>query len=110
MMHGDDEFSASLIRHLYRLLRRAVARNPGVVGANWHHHDVGRLLADRREACPRRIAGNADAPTLPFEHIAIEAAINIISHPRAPVFDPARLDGQPTARRIELTAFGPLHL
>ena len=46
MMHGDDKLSASLIGHVHGLLGCAVTGNPGVVGADRHHHHIDRLPAN----------------------------------------------------------------
>jgi hypothetical protein len=107
MMHGDDKLSASLIGHFHGLLGCAVTGNPGVVGADRHHHHIGRLPANRGEARSRRVAGDADAPTMALEHIAIEPAMDVVSHPRAPVLNPERFNGQTSTRGVELPGFGP---
>src|SRR5438132_509229 len=107
MMHGDDKLSVSLVGHLHGLLWCAVTGNPRVVGADRHHHHIGRLPANRGEARSRRVAGDADAPALTFEHVAVVAAMDIVWHPRAPVLHPERLDGQTAMGGVEPSGVAP---
>ena len=109
MMDRDDKTGARLIGHLDGLLGCAVTGNPGVVGADRYHHDIVRPRANRGEARSRRVTGDTDTTSVAFEHVAIEPAMDIGSHPRAPVLHPERVDGQMAMRTVDLFRIAPAH-
>ena len=65
------------------------------------------LPADGREARSRRVAGDADAPAVTLQHVAIETSMNVVSHPRAPVLNPERVDRQRALRWSPTAGLAP---
>src|SRR5262249_57545567 len=103
----ECEAGGGVVRHLDGLLWRAVARNPGIVGADWRDHHVGRPATDVCEAGARRVSGKADATASAFQHVTVEAAVHVVTHPGSPMTYSKGVDGDVSVRRVHAPRLVP---
>src|SRR5581483_3415463 len=100
---------AGVIGHAYRLLRRAMRANPGLISADRHDGKFVRTMAAKRPEAVGHggVAAENDSPAVPLEDVTIVAAVTVPAPARAPVLDFECLNGKRAMLRANHGVLAP---
>ena len=112
VMHRYDGTRAGRVRHLDRLLRRAMRSDPGIVRADRHDRYIDRsaLVQFGKTIRKRGVAGEKDAPSVSLQKITVVTAVIVPPPPRAPVFHRDGKNINPTSGSLKRLRVAPTKL
>lgn len=108
-MDGEKMIGSGIVRHLDRLLRRAVGLNPWLISADGHDGELERAFAAQftEGITPGGVAAENDFLSFPRENVAVVAAIGIVTPAGAPVFHFESFDFDFAVRSVHDGFFTP---